>query len=432
MEKYPRATATALFDQVIKPAIDLAGLEVGASQLPESDLPANVAFEQLALCDFAVVDVTWAAGKTLYDLGVREAVRPGSTVFICQEPAPTGADVGSLNPLPYHVNPQGLLQDREILIAAIVGRLLMALGQKKSGNVFELWGGSPDIARLVTDVFRDRMRYSSEKKAELDSARKRGLTAIREFAHGLEPFTKVEAGVLIDLFLSYRSVKAWQEMIELTGKMPLPLRRVGMVRQQQALALNRLGRSQEAIDILETLLAERGPSSETFGLLGRVYKDRWETAKEAGDLALVTLNLDKAIDAYLKGFETDWRDAYPGVNALTLMELRQPPDPRRTSIMSAVVFAVNRRLASSKPDYWDNATWLELAVLENVESEGSSALAAALSTVREKWEAETTARNLRLIREARQLRNDRVRWAELAETRLNDLVKNWPTKQMGS
>jgi hypothetical protein len=29
--------------------------------------------------------------------------------------------------------------------------------------------------------------------------------------------------------------------------------------------------------------------------------------------------LDKAIYAYLRGFETDWRDAYLGINAVTLM-----------------------------------------------------------------------------------------------------------------
>jgi hypothetical protein len=38
--------------------------------------------------------------------------------------------------------------------------------------------------------------------------------------------------------------------------------------------------------------------------------------------------LDRAIDAYRRGVEVDWRDAYPGINALTLMECRsQRPLP---------------------------------------------------------------------------------------------------------
>ena len=27
------------------------------------------------------------------------------------------------------------------------------------------------------------------------------------------------------------------------------------------------------------------------------------------------------------GFQADWRDAYPGVNAVTLMEMQDKPDP---------------------------------------------------------------------------------------------------------
>ena len=46
-------------------------------------------------------------------------------------------------------------------------------------------------------------------------------------------------------------------------------------------------------------------------------------------------------------------------------------------------------------------TLLELAVLARDEEAASDALADALASLREGWEAETTARNLRLIREAR-------------------------------
>jgi hypothetical protein len=128
--------------------------------------------------------------------------------------------------------------------------------------------------------------------------------------------------------------------------------------------------------------------------------------------------LDRAIGAYLKGFETDWRDAYPGVNAVTLMELKEPPDPRRATLVPVVRYAVERRIAAGKPDYWDHATLLELAVLGRDESGAVAALADALANVRESWEPETTARNLRLIREARERRNEHLPWAREAEDAL--------------
>ena len=63
------------------------------------------------------------------------------------------------------------------------------------------------------------------------------------------------------------------------------------------------------------------------------------------------------------GFEADWRDAYPGVNALTLMTLNNPADKRIATLAPVVRFAVERKMARGIPDYWDHATLLELAVM---------------------------------------------------------------------
>jgi len=93
-----------------------------------------------------------------------------------------------------------------------------------------------------------------------------------------------------------------------------------------------------------------------------------------------------------------------------LMEIKEPPDPRRNDIIPVVTYAVVRRIASGKPDYWDHATLLELAVLAKNEEKAGDALSAALASVRAPWEPETTARNLRLIREAREARHEDVTW----------------------
>jgi hypothetical protein len=104
---------------------------------------------------------------------------------------------------------------------------------------------------------------------------------------------------------------------------------------------------------------------------------------------------------------------------VTEMELKEPPDPRRHKLVPVVRYAVERRIAAGRPDYWDRATLLELAVLKQDEQAAGAALADALANVRETWEPETTARNLRLIAEARERRNDPVAWAtEIEETLL--------------
>lgn len=207
-------------------------------------------------------------------------------------------------------------------------------------------------------------------------------------------------------------------MIELTRRMSRPLAETTMVQEQLALALNRFGSGEQAEKILLDLIERRGPNSETYGILGRVYKDRWESAKTAGSTAFARGLLDKAIGAYIKGFEADWRDAYPGVNAVTLMTLREPPDPRKDELIPVVTYATKRRIASGKPDYWDYATLLELAVIAADEAAAVDALGNALAAIREIWEPETTVRNLRLIREARERRGEAAAWMLEIETEL--------------
>jgi tetratricopeptide (TPR) repeat protein len=287
-------------------------------------------------------------------------------------------------------------------MAAIKTRLSAARQSPTHDSpLFELLEGFPDIQRLKTDVFRERVEYSAKMKERLAEARKKGLEAVRAVEESLGSIAETESAVVVDLFLSYRAVKGWNEMNALFEKMTPPLKNTVLVREQLALALNRAGDGERAERILLEVLATRGPSSETYGLLGRVYKDRWEAALKAGESMLARGLLDKAIEAYLRGFEADWRDAYPGINAVTLMELRTPPDPRRTKLIPVVAYAAERRVVAGKPDYWDYATQLELAVLAHDFDAASEALANALAAVREPWEPETTGRNLRLIREAR-------------------------------
>ena len=410
----------AVYQEVIAPAIRDAELEpIRADEEVTGGIIHKPMFERLILCEYAVADLTTANANVFYELGLRHAVRPATTVLIfAQGLGQLPFDVVPLRGLPYTVGADGKPAEAARARAELARRLRESREMRTDSPIFQLVEGFPDIQRLKTDVFRDRVRYSEEMKKRLAAARRAGADAVRGVEKDLGNVAGAEAAVVIDLFLSYRAVKAWNDMIELVAKMSPPLAATVMVQEQLALALNRAGRGEDAEQRLLQLIEQRGPSSETYGILGRVYKDRWEAAAKAGDSFLARGLLDKAISAYLKGFEADWRDAYPGVNTVTLMELREPPDARREQLIPVVRYAVERRIASGKPDYWDHATRLELAVLAKDEATASAALGDALAAVREKWEPETTARNLRLIREARERRSETVAWAKDVEDTL--------------
>ena len=410
----------AVYKELIAPAIEKAGLQpLRADEEMTGGIIHKPMFERLILCEYAVADLTTANANVFYELGVRHAVRPWSTVLIF---AAGGSqlpfDVAPLRALPYQLTPEGTPAQVATAKDALAQRLLEAKTASTDSPIYQLVEGYPDIDHTKTDVFRDRVQYSTEMKAKLAEARRQGLEALRAVEQELGAIAEVESGVVIDLFLSYRAVEAWPEMIALVKKMSPPLAATVMVQEQLALALNRAGQGEAAETVLLNLIKQRGPSSETYGILGRVYKDRWEAARKAGQDFLARGVLDKAIDAYLRGFEADWRDAYPGINAVTLMELKEPPDPRREQLLPVVAYAVERRIATGKPDYWDHATRLELAVLAKDEGKAVAALSDALAAVRESWEPKTTIRNLRLIREARAKRQEEVSWAREVEEEL--------------
>ena len=170
--------------------------------------------------------------------------------------------------------------------------------------------------------------------------------------------------------------------------------------------------------MLKEVIAEFGPSSETNGLLGRIYKDRWDLAKKEG-LPEARALLKSAIDTYLAGFEADWRDAYPGINAVTLMEMMPKPDPRQAEILPVVRYSAARKAAKDRRLLGPRHAARACRAGPRRRTTPTSRLGDALAVARASWELETTARNLRLIREMREGRGEDAAWIK----RLEDTLK---------
>jgi tetratricopeptide (TPR) repeat protein len=419
-----------IYECAIRPAIDAAGLDpIRADEERAGGIIHKAMFERLLLCDFAVADLTSANANVFYELGVRHAVRPATTVVIFAKGHAPPFDVNYARGLPYDLGTSNRFPDPEV--AALKSALSAKLSDLRAGAragavtdspIFQLLTdyGAPDIDRLKTDTFRDRIEYAAGKKKELARARddndRRALEAIDA---DLGDPSLVEAGVLIDLYLSYRAVGAFEKMVDLYDRLAATLRRAVLVREQLGFALNRMGRHKEALRVLEEVLKEHGPSSETCALIGRVHKDLWKEAEKAGDAARASGHLAQAIDSYVRGFEADFRDAFPGINAVTLLDVQGTPKAlaKKSELLPIVRFAVQRRLTEAKADYWDRATLLELAVLAGDEGAARDALSDALATVREAWEPESTDNNLALIRDARKRRGQAEAW-------LDDIVRS--------
>ncbi len=394
-----------IYAEVIGPAVEAAGLAaVRADEEKGAGFIHKLMYERILLSEFAIADLTILNANVYYELGIRHAARPETTVLTMALGSPLPFDVGPLRALPYALGADGAPTDAAASSAALLGRLNEARGHRAMDSpLFQLLEGyqAAPIDRLKTDVFRTQVAYAEVLKKRLAEARASGVEALDALRDELGALDVIEAGVGVDLLLSYRALSQWQRMVDLCGKLDRALQRTQLVREQWALALNRLGDDREAETILSGLIAERGPSSETNGLLGRIHKDRWQKARRGGREIEARGHLKKAIAIYRQGFETDWRDAYPGVNAVTLMTIADPRDRAAKDMAGVARYAVRQRLAHEGGDYWDHATLIELAAVEGDWDAAEEALGDALAALDEGWKAASSANNLKMILDAR-------------------------------
>jgi MAP3K TRAFs-binding domain len=429
------------YRQAIKPGIEDADMfPVRADEEKLGGIIHKAMFERLLICEFAVADLTTSNPNVMYELGIRHAARPRTTLTIYAASTPLPFDVNLLRTQPYRLEADNELSESSAaeLRRAVTGHLrdLRARAAREAftdSPLFQLitrWKPHP-LPLEAAEFSYDKVKQNERLKGQLRLIRKASadveqrpslldrLASIR--VQALAAGDTVDAGVLTELMDSYRALEAWSEMITVYEAMPNSLQQQVPIRQQLAFAYNRRAETEQraddraqALDLLENLEQQQGVSPETSGMIGRIYKGRWREASEAQDAVKARQFLVKAVDAYRRGFEADWREVYPGVNAVTLLEVQGDTDALalKERLLPVVRFAAEQRLQGTRLSYWDHATLLELAVLVGDIEGANDEMDDVLSTYSETWQPQTTAGNLRIIHNARRQRDVNVDWIE--------------------
>jgi hypothetical protein len=406
----------AVYQQIIAPSIRAANMEpMRADQEQMGGAIHKAMFERLLLSEYAVADVTGANPNVFYELGIRHATRPRSTVIVFAEGTTLPFDVALLRGIPYLTDDIGLPAESQRYVDTITERLNMARRDPSDDSpLFQLLDGMPriefDKSRMQT--LHGRLGQLKNFRTRLAQACHGGKTTLQALAQdpALGNLLDIDPGIVVDVFVSLGEVKAYQEMVDFYSRMPPSLQRTRIVRERLSLALMRLNKHDEAERVLRTLLAESGPSSETHGLLGNLYTDLWEASRTDEGRTLEGRGLlRRAIAEYVAGFLIDWRDPFPGNNAILLMEIQGPPFDQRDELLPVVRFSAKRR-AEMQNDFWGYGNLLQLAVLARDRASAREAAASALAAYNGEWQAEIAAHNLRLIREHRARQGEDVTW----------------------
>jgi hypothetical protein len=433
----------AIYDRGLQPGIEDAGMSpIRADEEKLGGVIHTQMFERLLLCDFAVADLTTENPNVLYELGIRHAARPRTTLTVYAAKKPLPFDVKPLRTQPYELTDSNELtpEAAERLRLAVTEHLttLRELARRQDVTDSPLFQSIPawrpaPLAAEAASTFREQVQAGEALKRRLERVRRmagsKGTAAqaradLAEIHGTVRAGDSADLGVHTGLMLAYRALNDWSGMISTYAEMPAPLQRQVEVRRLLAFAHNRQAEDQNrpdreeerqaALDLLNDIEDEQGPSSETYGLRGRVYKSHWLELFEAGDEYQAPLLLERAVNEYVRGFETDWRDYYPGVNAVTLLDVQGTADSlaKKDELLPVVRFALEQRAQTESADYWVAATRLELAVLDHDPAAATRALGEALLNRPEAWQGTTTADNLSIIRQARAGRGADVTWLD--------------------
>lgn len=379
-KKVPSAEYTIDFDAIytnaIIPAAKAPTLDLEIIRADEEHLGGIIhvaMFERLLLSEIVIADLTLANANVFYELGVRHAAKPFTTILMYAKGERLPFDVSPLRAISYELIDGSLsTEEGERLKQVLVERLEKALEDTSFDSpLFQLIANYTGVSLTSdqTDSFRDRVKMAESFRTQIEEAKqdivngKERLSAIKE---SLGDLKNTPHEITIEILLGLRDLMAWSEMIQLCQEMPLDLHKTILVQEQKAFALNRLGKREEATTVLKSLITEFGESSETCGLLGRVYKDQYKDAKNTNKPILSKAALQESIKYYRQGFTIDPRDHYPGINAVTLLSIRGNPEDLEElqTLRPAVLFAVNRRGGMDSSDFWDIATLLQLHILD--------------------------------------------------------------------
>lgn len=415
----PKSQNEIDFDQVyargIRPAIEKSGLQsIRGDQEESGGIIHRAMFARLLLSEYVVADMTTANPNVFYELGIRHTARPHTTIPIFATVGAPPFDVHMVRAIPYQLVDGKLTEEAARALIEAVGARIAAARQTpdvKDSPLFDLFPEmkSIEVTHQLTDIFWKEVKSASDLRDALRKARdlkptEAALAEISRIERSQGDPRNLKSDVLIDIFLSYRAVQAWDKMIALFDAMPANVQRVSIARQQLALALNRRHENDDrkrALEVLSSLLRDEGESAETRGIQGRIYKDlyREEHHREDGDFLVAAGWLNKAIEAYTRGFLAEPMDYYPGINAITLLLEKGDEEAIKEAerLEPLVAFAAARQGGTDAKDYWTVATAMELACVRRDYPLAMRCLPNAGVLANEFWMLETTADNLDLI-----------------------------------
>lgn len=369
---------------IIKQAVEDAGLEcIRADDVVHAGIIDKPMYELLLGADVVVADLSTSNANAIYELGVRHALRPHTTIVIAEKNFKFPFDIGHLLVRPYTHLGDGI--DAEDAEAAREGlkKAIRELTEKKETD-------SPVYTFLPT-----LCEPTTGQAKEVPSIAAAPATTAADQTVSL----------LMDMFHQARGASNWPGAKMALEPLKTKLPGEPFVLQQLALATykSKLPDSKSALEEARNILSELHPRTsndpETLGIWGAIHKRLWELDSKPEDL-------EESIRSYGKGFYLK-DDHYNGINYAFMLNVRASVSTAKPDAIADFVWAerVRRRvielceaqLAAGVNDdegkvdqerlFWLRATLIEALVGSGQTDRAASLKDEAIKEAPERWMA---------------------------------------------
>ena len=371
------------YHNIIKPAAEEAGLDcVRADEIVHSGVIDVPMFRQILTADVVVADLSTLNPNAFYELGVRHALRPYTTIVIAESKLKYPFDVNHTTILTYEhlgtgIDYEEVLRFKKELKESMVA--ILAKQDQDSPVYIYLTGLQPPV---------------------LAGGKAGGAKAM-----GPAPSSDPTVSVLMTQAEEAMGNKDFMAARSLLGAVQRLRPADAFVTQRLALATykseqpNKLQALEDARAILFALSPETSNDTETLGLWGAVHKRLWDETKEQ-------VHLDASIFAYEKGLYLR-NDYYNGINLAFLLNVRASVSEPAEAIADFVTASrVRRRIVAMcqnllnagvkdvKERYWVMATLAEAQFGLGQKTACEKTLGEASDLQPDEWMRETTKEQL--------------------------------------
>lgn len=284
----------ATYKKIIRPAVESAGCKcIRADEIVESGIIDRSMYALLYYADIVIADISTFNPNAIYELGVRHALRPYSTIIIKEDEGKIPFDIG---------------HDRIISYKHLGNEISEAEAKKCIPQLRTL------IQSVINEPKTDSPLYSYIYQIKKPEISEEEISSIIGELKNNEDSIYALTEMAKDNMAKGDFVKAeqlWEKLCSKTENEKYYIQQRALCRYK-----SEVPSTQRALTDAMLIMAKIGnqTDTETLGILGAINKRLWEITSDKS-------YLNSAIDSYKKGWN-QYKDYYTGENYATCMYIK--------------------------------------------------------------------------------------------------------------